>query len=66
MSKDRHSLSRLPAGQVLHTGEQQPPVYPDRVPAGAAATQLLAGGALPDLGDHLVASATSCQMSTAN
>ena len=38
--------------QVLGAGEQQPPVHPHRVGGGAAAAELVAGDALPDLGDH--------------
>jgi hypothetical protein len=32
----------------------QPPVHPDRVSGGAAAAELVTGGTLHDLGDHLI------------
>jgi hypothetical protein len=44
----------LPGREVFGGGEQQPPVHPDRVGDRATPAQQVAGGTLPDLGDHLV------------
>jgi hypothetical protein len=44
----------LPRRKVFGGGQQQPPVHPDRIGDPAAPTEQVAGGALPDLGDHLV------------
>ena len=39
---------------MLGAGQQQSAVQPDGVDGGAAAAELVAGDALPDLGHHLV------------
>ena len=54
----------LLGAEVVGAGEQSA-VDPHRVVGGAAPAELIAGDTLPDLGDHLVASATRCQPSTA-